>query len=98
MNHSAAAGGTRCTTTAEALQTRTSTLGLLPGPAGLLVRAAAGHPGLVDVAVVAQRQDPEQQLGGLLDRLRAGGASDERLVPGHRQLAGVPVQGDEVGL
>src|SRR5262249_32018009 len=66
--------------------------------AGLLVRATAGDPGLVDVAVVAADHDPEEELRRLVHGLGSLAAGDERLVPAHGRLAGVPVERDEVGL
>ena len=41
---------------------------------------------------------PNRRSAACVDRLRAGAAGDQRLVPGHGRLAGVPVEGDEVGL
>src|SRR5262249_35417220 len=65
---------------------------------GLLVEPLPRDPRLVHVAVVADGHDAEEDLGRLIDGLRAAAGDDERLVPAHGRLAGVPVEGDEVGL
>src|SRR6478609_5045785 len=62
-----------------------------------LVETLSHHPGLVDRAVVADHHDAEQQVGRLIDGLRPA-LGHQRLAPGQRLLAGVPVECHEVCL
>src|SRR3954463_11989354 len=62
------------------------------------VHARPTGPGLVHVSGVATAHDPEQQLGRLVARPGASLWADEGLVPAHGVLAGVPIEGNEIGL
>src|SRR6478672_5145760 len=58
----------------------------------LAVEPLAHRPGLGDGAVVRHHHDAEQEIGRLLDRARP--VAHQRLAPGERRWAGLPVEHD----